>query len=78
MSLKDRVGKYQELSERKRALYKRQAEIAVSFIQLYLANITKSGKNWMLLFERKFIFELLQCQRDVIIQEGSYQLDLNE
>ena len=32
----------------------------------------------MMLFERKFIFELLPCLRTVIIQEGSYSLDFNE
>lgn len=31
-----------------------------------------------MLFERKLIFELLGCLRSIIIQEGSFSLDLNE
>ena len=32
----------------------------------------------MMLFERKFIFELLPYLRTVIVNEGSYSLDFNE
>jgi len=78
MSTKDIIAKHQEMSDKSRGLFKRQAEIAVSFITLYLSNIERHQRTSMLLFERKFIFELLQQLRDLIIQEGSYSLDFNE
>ena len=78
MSTKDIITKHQEASEKYRAQFKKQAEIAVSIISLYLSLISKCKKTSLLLFERKFIFELLNQLRIVIIQEGSYSLDLND
>ena len=63
MSTSEIKAKHQEVSNKFRDQFKKQAEIAVSIVTVYLNKIKDDKMTSMMLFERKFIFELLDCLR---------------
>ena len=71
------LEKREKYVAKRRLAFKRQAEVALTILSLYIHVVSKKQPSLPLLERKGIIDQLLDMLRRVVVAEGSYSLELN-
>ena len=71
------MEKREKYVAKRRDLFKRQAEVALTIINLYIHVISKDKPSLLLLERKGIIDQLLDMLKRVVLAEGSYSIEFN-